>query len=162
MRKNLLFLKKKKQKDFYFLVHVGRRLTLQEMKVFWFFFSKKNIFAFVLLASGPALANSACDKPHNDFDGLYCLNKVYQQADTDLNAAYTALRGKLDGAGRDALRSGQLAWIQHRNDTCSKREGNEFYVSLNCATTTTVWRAEFLQARYRECISSGCQNSKLQ
>jgi len=52
-----------------------------------------------LLASVPAHANSACDKPHNDFDGLYCLDKVYQQADVDLNAAYTSLHGKLDSAG---------------------------------------------------------------
>jgi hypothetical protein len=44
-RKGLLFLKKKKQKDFYPL---APRCTVQarrkRMKVFWFFFSKKNVF----------------------------------------------------------------------------------------------------------------------
>jgi hypothetical protein len=31
-----------------------------------------------------ARAQTACDKPRNDFDGLYCLSKIYQQADQDL------------------------------------------------------------------------------
>ena len=42
--KHLLFLKKKKQKDFFSMVHRGASLCAshQYAKVFWFFFSKKN------------------------------------------------------------------------------------------------------------------------
>jgi len=111
--------------------------------------------------SGAAFANSACDKPKNDFDGLYCLNKVYQEADKELNANYKALSAKLDGAGKTALKKGQLAWIQERNKTCSKLEPDRFFVDLECATNTTIERAQFLQNRVRECTSAGCQNSKL-
>ena len=46
----------------------------------------KGFLAIALLAiSSTAWANSSCDSPKNDFDGLYCLNKVYQQADTEDN-----------------------------------------------------------------------------
>jgi uncharacterized protein YecT (DUF1311 family) len=122
---------------------------------------KKLVFSLLLCASGAAFANSACDVPKNDFDGLYCLNKVYQEADKELNETYKQLNGKLDGNGKKALKSGQLAWIESRNQSCSKREANAFYVNLDCATHTTIERSRFLQDRLRECSSAGCMNSKL-
>ena len=115
----------------------------------------------LILAAGSAYANSACDRPHNDFDGLYCLNRVYQQADVDLNAAYKALDGKLDRTGRSALKAGEGQWMQQRNEQCSTRRDAAFLVDLQCATDTTIERTQLLQSRYRECVSSGCQNSKL-
>jgi uncharacterized protein YecT (DUF1311 family) len=122
----------------------------------------KRIFSvLLLLSSSAAFANSSCDKPKNDFDGMYCLNKVYQQADSDLNSTYKQLAGKLDADGKAALKQGQLLWIGQRNDRCSIRKGDDFFVNLDCATATTIERTQFLQDRYRECISSGCQNSKL-
>jgi hypothetical protein len=46
IRKNLLFLKKKKQKDFYSFALCGAWFSSsQRGKVFWFFFSKKNALA---------------------------------------------------------------------------------------------------------------------
>lgn len=122
---------------------------------------KKLILALLMSASASAFANSACDTPRNDFDGLYCLNKVYQEADKELNANYKALAAKLDANGKQTLKSGQLAWIDKRNKNCSKRESSGFYVNLDCATQTTIERAQFLQDRVRECASAGCQNSKL-
>ena len=122
---------------------------------------KRLLLAALLCASGAAFANSACDKPKNDFDGLYCLNKVYQEADKELNDNYQKLAAKLDGNGKQGLKKGQLAWIQDRNQSCSKSEGSHFYVDLQCATSTTISRSQFLQNRVRECASSGCQNSKL-
>ena len=122
---------------------------------------KKFMLALLVLASGSAFANSACDTPRNDFDGLYCLNKVYQEADKELNANYKKLSAQLDASGKQKLKSGQLAWIANRNDACSKRESSGFYVNLDCATQTTIERAQFLQDRVRECVSAGCQNSKL-
>lgn len=122
---------------------------------------KTTLLALLLCASGSAFANSACDSPKNDFDGLYCLNKVYQAADKELNENYKNLSAQLDSNGKKALKSGQLSWITERNSSCSKREADGFYVNLNCATTTTIKRAQFLQDRIRECSSAGCQNSKL-
>lgn len=122
---------------------------------------KKLIIALLLCSSSQALANSACDKPMNDFDGLYCLNKVYQEADNELNANYKQLSEKLDSDGKKALKTGQLTWMKERNKTCSRYEADEFFVNLDCATNSTVKRSQFLQDRLRECVSSGCQNSKL-
>lgn len=122
---------------------------------------KKLLFFLLLSLSGAAFANSACDVPKNDFDGLYCLNKVYQEADKELNETYKQLSAKLDGNGRKALKTGQLAWIESRNQSCSKREATGFFVNLDCATNTTIERSRFLQDRLRECSSAGCMNSKL-
>lgn len=122
---------------------------------------KKLILAAMLCAAGAAFANSACDKPKDDFDGLYCLNKVYQEADKELNDNYKKLVPKLDANGRNALKTGQLAWLQERNQACSKREPKGFYVNLECAADMTIKRSQFIQDRVRECSSAGCQNSKL-
>ena len=122
---------------------------------------KKILFALLFCSSGSVFANSACDVPKNDFDGLYCLNKVYQEGDKELNENYKKLNAKLDSAGKKALKSGQLSWIEERNNNCSKREATGFFVNLDCATSTTISRSQFLQDRIRECSSSGCQNSKL-
>lgn len=123
----------------------------------------KNLLVLIFAAALPtaAIANSACDKPRNDFDGLYCLNKVYQEADAELNANYKKLVAKLDSGGQAMLKKGQLAWIEQRNALCSKRESGSFFVDLDCATDQTIERTQFLQDRFRECVSSGCRNSKL-
>jgi uncharacterized protein YecT (DUF1311 family) len=122
---------------------------------------KRWMVAVLMCAAGAAQANSACDKPKKDFDGLYCLNKVYQEADNELNSTYGKLAGKLDADGKRRLKTGQLQWIEERNNNCSRREGSAFYVNLECATDTTIKRSQFLQDRMRECVSAGCQNSKL-
>lgn len=126
----------------------------------------KSLIATALILAGSltgslAHANSNCDKPRDDFDGLYCLNKVYLEADKDLNSVYKELVGKLDAAGKGRLKSGQLSWIDERNSRCSRNDGGAFYVNLRCATETTISRVQFLQDRLRECKSSGCQQSKL-
>jgi uncharacterized protein YecT (DUF1311 family) len=122
---------------------------------------KRLLVLLALAAAGPALAKSACDRVSNDFDGLYCLSKIYQQADADLNAAYKALVAKLDAGGRATLRQHQLQWLAERNVSCSDRKDGAFYVDLDCATRVTIERVRFLQDRGRECISSGCMDSRL-
>jgi uncharacterized protein YecT (DUF1311 family) len=122
---------------------------------------KGSIAVVAICISSKAFAGSACDKPTSDFDGLYCLNKIYQQADTELNSNYKTLAPLLDATGKAALRHGQLGWIQERNNTCSRRIDDGFFVDLKCATDSTIKRAEFLQSRIRECRSSGCLNSQL-
>ncbi len=114
------------------------------------------------VACGRAAAQSNCDHPKNDFDGLYCLNKVWIEADKNLNEVYKKLSLKLDANGKDALKRGQLAWISKRNSACSKTDPKEgFFVNLDCATNMTIERTKFLEDRYRECVSAGCMNSKL-
>lgn len=122
---------------------------------------KSIILAALLCAASFAQANPACDKPKNDFDGLYCLNKIYQEADKELNENYKKLSGSLNADGKQRLKAGQLAWIEQRNNSCSKRDGQGFFVNLDCATSTTIQRSQFLQDRIRECASAGCLNSKL-
>lgn len=122
----------------------------------------KKLFVLMTLAA-PLLAqaNSNCDKPVNDFDGLYCLNKIYVEADKELNDKYRDLVSLLDSAGKAALKKGQIAWIKQRNSQCSRRDADGFFVNLDCATQQTISRVQFLQDRVRECKSSGCLNSKL-
>jgi uncharacterized protein YecT (DUF1311 family) len=141
-------------------LHFFTLIDLQPMKTT--FITSCTALLLGLSAAGMAHANSSCDKPTNDFDGLYCLNKVYIEADKELNENYKKLVSKLDTSGKSALKTGQLAWIRERNSSCSKNESDGFYVNLNCATDKTISRAQFLQDRVRECTSAGCQNSKLQ
>jgi uncharacterized protein YecT (DUF1311 family) len=122
---------------------------------------KRYLTALLMCVAVPAFANSACDQPKQDFDGLYCLNKVYHEADKELNDNFKKLNASLDADGKKRLKTGQLAWIAERNKSCSRREGNDFFVNLDCATNTTIRRSQFLQDRIRECTSAGCQNSKL-
>ena len=102
---------------------------------------KRLIFTLALAFSGLALAGEACDKPRNDFDGLYCLNKIYLESGHELNANYKALVPLLDAAGKAKLKSGQLAWQRSRNAECSKIEGTGFFVNLDCAASTTIERS---------------------
>ncbi|HZR38281.1 MAG TPA: lysozyme inhibitor LprI family protein [Nevskia sp.] len=123
--------------------------------------SKFNGFlAFAALALGTA-AHADCDRPKNDFDDLYCLDKVYIQSDKDLNDEYGKLSKQLDANGKAALKRGQLAWIKSRNEQCSMKDDHGFWVNLDCATQTTIARTQFLQDRNRECASAGCMPSKL-
>lgn len=122
---------------------------------------KKIVFLLSLMVTTSALANEACDKPRNDFDGLYCLNKVYQEADAELNRNYQSLRKMLNAEERKILKRGQIQWIKARDNNCSRHEGDSFFVNLDCATNTTIKRSQFLQDRIRECKSSGCLKSRL-
>jgi len=120
----------------------------------------KVLFIIVLLLTNAAYADN-CDKPRDDFDGLYCLNKVYQESDNELNKAYKLLRTFLNKNEKKALKKTQLEWIKSRNKTCSIRKNGAFYVSLDCTTKSTVRRTNIIQDRIRECKATGCQSSKL-
>jgi uncharacterized protein YecT (DUF1311 family) len=119
------------------------------------------ITAMLLASTLGARAETACDKPRNDFDGVYCLSKIYQQADQDLNSSYTKLGERLDAREQERLRTGQLAWLRSRDKECSRHEPEGFYVNLACATKATIARSHFLEDRYRECLSTGCLDSRL-
>jgi uncharacterized protein YecT (DUF1311 family) len=108
-----------------------------------------------------APASSACDSPDNNFDRLYCENKVFMQADNDLNAAYGKLRKQLNASDQSTLKTRQVAWIRERNETCSRSEGQGIMVNLNCANRMTIERTNWLTDRERECTSSGCRSGRI-
>lgn len=121
---------------------------------------RKIIVLLMILFAQVALADN-CDKPRDDFDGLYCLNKVYIEADAELNKAYKDLSGRLSEADRKRLKVGQLEWINQRNANCSYHDDQGFWVNLGCTKATTVNRTHVLNDRIRECKATGCQPSKL-
>lgn len=108
---------------------------------------KKTLIGLLLLL--PSLGYSDnCDKPSNNFDGLYCLNKAYIQADDDLNEAYKKLKAYVSESERTQLKNDQLAWIEDRNKKCSYHDDDRgFFVNLACATDTTIERTHFLNDR---------------
>lgn len=61
------------------------------------------ILFFVFLMSTSVFASN-CDNPRDDFDGLYCLNKVYQEADNELNVAYQTLRSFLTSSEKKTVK----------------------------------------------------------
>ena len=115
------------------------------------------IFAAI---SFPAHADN-CDNPRDDFDGLYCLNKIYHEADKELNLSYKELRSFLSDEEKELLKVTQIKWIKQRNKECSLKKDGKFYVSLRCTTKTTVDRTNEIRDRIRECKATGCQASKL-
>lgn len=121
---------------------------------------KKFLIATLISLTPLAFADN-CDKPRDDFDGLYCLNKVYLEADKELNQAYKELRKFLNKEEKQQLKKTQIAWIKQRNSNCSFRKRGSFFVSLSCTTDTTVSRTNTLKDRIRECKATGCQSSKL-
>ena len=121
---------------------------------------KKSAILLLTLISSSAFADN-CDTPRDDFDGLYCLNKVYQESDNELNAEYKTLRSLLNKQEKGILKQSQLNWIKQRNDNCSFRQDTRFFVNLKCAKDTTVERTNVIRDRIRECKATGCQPSKL-
>ena len=115
-------------------------------------------FMFPMLSWGA----QNCDKPVNDFDGLYCLTKVYLEADKELNNSYTKLNKVLSSTQKSKLKRGQLAWMRDRNDQCSYHDEGGFYVNMDCATRTTIKRVNFLNERARECSAGSCRDSRLE
>lgn len=114
--------------------------------------------ALVLL---PRLALADCEHTKNDFDDVYCLAKIYINADGDLNDAYKSLVAKLNAEQKKSLKSGQVAWIKQRNESCGQAESDGYYVDLDCAVTTTRKRSDFLIERRKECEAGACDAQRL-
>lgn len=118
---------------------------------------KKTIITLVFaLCSGAALADN-CDATRNTFDDVYCTNKLYADADRELNQNYQQLRGLLNAGQKATLKQAQLAWIRSRDAQCV--EGNS--IDVGCRLTTTQERNNWLRERLRECRSVGCMSSRL-
>ena len=122
---------------------------------------KNIVYVIGITAVWAVAAWADCDKTKTDYDVVYCGTKIYIQADKELNDAYQKLQGKLPAESKKRLKTGQLGWIDSRNQQCTERRDRMVLVNLDCATSTTVERTQFLMDRYRECVSAGCMPSKL-
>ena len=69
----------------------------------------------------------------------------YDAQDARLNAAYKALAGTLDEAGRRALRDEERQWIAGRDTACKTPTGT--VVKNSCTLTQTRFRADELSQR---------------
>ncbi|MCZ8157687.1 MAG: lysozyme inhibitor LprI family protein [Leptospira sp.] len=112
----------------------------------------------IFVASSVSADN--CDSIKEGFDGLYCLQKVFFQADKELNESYKKLNGLIDASTKKKLKETQLAWIQERNTECSWKDERGSFVNMECAKNKTISRTNFLNDRIRECKSTGCQPSE--
>ena len=90
------------------------------------------------------------------------LGRVFvQEVKPGVRQAMEDTLGVSNDEGKATLRNTQRSWIEERNAECSRREGDSFFVNISCASDMTIRRSQFLQDRYRECVATGCQNSKL-
>jgi uncharacterized protein YecT (DUF1311 family) len=125
---------------------------------------KMKKFAILLGAAAllPLGAHAAgCAAPRNAFDQVYCTGNLFSQADHELNQEYSRLRSHLNASQQAALKSGQIAWIKQRYQSCSEEKQSGYFVNLTCAVDTTQQRLAFLKERERECNSTGCVDAKL-
>ncbi len=112
------------------------------------------------IISVAALADN-CDNARNTFDEFYCKDKLYQQADKDLNKAYGELMNALPSTSKKTLKSVQLEWMRGRDSQCIEERDDEIVLLVNCRLRKTINQTNFLQDRLRECKSTGCQPSRL-
>ena len=100
-----------------------------------------------------------CDNTRNTYDDIYCTNKIYASADADLNKNYQQLRSKMNMTQQKILKKSQLAWIRHRDVTCSDEQQNS--VDVECRLSSTQQRNHWLLERLRECNTFGCKTTRL-
>ena len=109
-----------------------------------------------ILCSGFVFADN-CENARNTYDDVYCTNKIYASADTELNKNYQALRGKLSDKQKNILKKSQLAWIHQRDAECTA----DTTIDVRCRLSTTQERNNWLRERLRECQTIGCKTKAL-
>ena len=119
----------------------------------------QKILAVLLLGISSLTFANNCENPRNTYDDVYCTNKVFHDADVELNKNYADLRKYLNDTQKATLKRSQLAWIKQRDMNCSSEENRIVFVRCNLDETTT--RNAWLRERIRECKTIGCQNNKL-
>lgn len=100
-----------------------------------------------------------CESTRNVYDSIYCTNKVFANADADLNKNYQLLRKSLTEKQKNILKTSQLAWIKDRDNACSDEDDQS--VAVECNLRYTQERNHWLIERIRECKTVGCKTSKL-
>ncbi len=102
-----------------------------------------------------------CDYARNTYDAVHCDNKVYVNADNELNQTYQELRSKLNPQQKTILKRSQLTWIRDRDQSCSGESDVGTVISTGCQLRKTQERNSWLHERLRECITIGCKTSAL-
>jgi len=64
-----------------------------------------------------------CKDTKTQLDMNTCLASAYGDADRDLNALYTSVKGKLNPAAIAKLQEAQRAWIRYRDANCEAEAG---------------------------------------
>ncbi|WP_111895220.1 lysozyme inhibitor LprI family protein [Acinetobacter sp. MB5] len=123
----------------------------------------KRKLALGVLIAGLSWAAHAdnCDHVRNSYDAVHCNNKVYVNADNDLNKNYQELQRKLSPQQSSILKRSQLAWIKDRDNTCSGESNVGTVIYTVCQIRKTQERNAWLQDRLRECKVIGCKTSAL-
>jgi len=70
-------------------------------------------------AAIPAQSSPDCEQAIATAELVACAEQEYQHIDRQLNRAYQALIGTLDGEGKRLLRQAQRAWIEFRDAECA-------------------------------------------
>ena len=119
---------------------------------------KWQILGWLALFSTATYADN-CENPRNTYDDIYCVNKIFASADSDLNKSYKELRQYLSNDQKTILKRSQVAWIKDRDINCSSESKGAVYV--NCNTEKTIERNAWLRERIRECKTIGCKTNSL-
>ena len=102
-----------------------------------------------------------CDHTRNSYDAVHCSDKVYVNADNELNQNYQQLRSKLNPQQKNILKRSQLAWIKDRDQSCSGESNVGTVIYTNCQLEKTQERNSWIRERLRECKTIGCKTSAL-
>ena len=122
---------------------------------------KKMLFALSCFAFSGLVFAENCDHVRNTYDAVHCDNKVYANADNELNRNYQDLRKKLNTQQKNILKHSQLAWIRDRDRSCSGDSNAGEVIYTRCQLQKTQERNSWLTERIRECKTIGCKTSAL-
>ncbi len=119
-------------------------------------------YLFAVLCALPVLAwADNCDRTRNTFDDIYCTNKIYANADAELNQNYQRLQKKLNANQKNLLKRSQIRWIRQRDTQCDTSDESSQSVNVDCRLRQTQERNHWLRERLRECQAVGCKTSML-
>lgn len=124
-------------------------------------FNLKLLSAAVFLAVSATSYADNCDNTRNSYDAVHCANKVYVNADRELNQNYQLLRSKLNTQQKTILKRSQLGWIKERDQSCSGDSDVGTVIYTNCQLSKTQERNSWIRERLRECKTIGCKTSAL-
>ncbi|ENV48409.1 hypothetical protein P255_00266 [Acinetobacter brisouii CIP 110357] len=123
----------------------------------------KTKLALGVLLTGLSWAAHAdnCDHVRNSYDAVHCNNKMYVNADNELNKNYQELQSKLSTQQKSILKHSQLVWIKNRDQSCSGESNVGTVIYTVCQLHKTQERNSWLRERLRECKTIGCKTSSL-
>lgn len=107
---------------------------------------------FILAGLVPGIAKADCYDSPVQADLNACAGAAFKTADTQLNAAYAALRQRLSEDGQRRLRDAERAWISYRDAECMFRSSGDdggsaaVMVDVQCQADLTTERAKYLES----------------